>query len=120
MEELKTRDGKIVRRPGTWELEQMEKEQMKKEQSFAPPTKPEQNRGRKPFDLKKHPMLFIVREDDEDPKKAKWIVTPAANRVRHQRKVFKDCQYQGKKNSFKEAKKYRNEFIKNQKKGGIN
>lgn len=112
MGELVTRDGKVLKGPGTWE-----QEQLKKMKDIVAPPKPKQihnGKGRKPFDTAKRPMLFITRLFDTDEKRAHWVVKPVVDGVKQPTRTFVDCKLGGKEKAKELAIQFRDEFIKNQ------
>lgn len=111
MGKLTTRDGNVIKGPGTWE-----QEQLKKMKDIVAPEKPKQikRKGRKPFDTEYRPMLFITRLFDTDPKRAHWVVKPVIDGLKQPTKTFVDCKVGGKEKAKELAIQFRDEFIRKQ------
>lgn len=102
---LKTRDGKVVKGPGSWELEQLKKEGNKFDVP-KPSSRRVNSQGRRKQTIEENPMLYIT-----EPKVGGRFVV-STKHIGFASKTFIFENYGGRDKAFEEAVKFRNELVK--------
>ena len=103
---LKTRDGKVVKGPGSWELEQLKKEGNKFDVP-KPSTRRVNTQGRRKQTIEENPMLYIT-----EPKVGGRFVV-SIKHIGYRNKTFIFANYEGgREEALKKAIVFRNELVK--------
>ena len=103
---LKTRDGKVVKGPGSWEQEQLNHD-TKYYEIPKPSTRRVNTQGRRKQTIEENPMLYIT-----EPKVGGRFVV-SIKHIGYKNKTFIFDNYQGgREEALKEAIIFRNELVK--------